>query len=411
VSASPELFFRLDGRTITCKPMKGTAARGLTLAQDKILRDGLACSIKNRAENVMVADMIRNDLGRIAVPGSVQVESLYDVEKFPTVWQMTSTITAQTDSSITDVFGALFPSASITGAPKKSTLEIIAGIESSPREIYTGAIGYVAPGRAAQFNVAIRTVSIDKHNGSGVCGIGGGIVWDSDAGEEYEECRLKARWLLQPAATKQFRLLESMLWEPGRGIFLPDLHKTRLMRSIEYFDFDVTAEAIDDAFRAISGWSFKKKYKVRLLLTRDGQVELEKTPIPASSDKPEVRLALAEHPVSRNDVFLYHKTTRRNAYARAMQDASGADDVILWNEEGAITETTTCNIVVVIDGKAYTPPVTSGLLAGTYREWLLQNGEIEEREIFLDEISTCDELLVVNSVRRARTGRLIRGRR
>ena len=199
-SASPELFFQLDDDRLVCRPMKGTTRRGLTKAEDEALRRELHDSAKNRAENLMITDMVRNDLGRVARFGSVEAPTLFGIEEYPTVWQMTSTVTARTGASVVEIFRALFPCASVTGAPKVSSMAIIAELEDTPREIYTGAIGFIGPGRQSRFNVAIRTALIDKITGEALYGVGGGIVWDSDLDEEFRECQYKARVLSAPPA-------------------------------------------------------------------------------------------------------------------------------------------------------------------------------------------------------------------
>src|SRR5690349_20482247 len=211
-STSPELFFRLDGDQITCRPMKGTAARGRTLAEDEAQAEWLRSSAKNRAENVMIVDMLRNDLGRVAETGSVQVPELFHVERYQTLWQMTSTVSAEVRAPFTEILAALFPSASITGAPKVSTMKVIAALETTPRRIYTGTIGFLAPGRQAQFNVAIRTVLVDRQEQQAEYGVGSGVVWDSTAGDEYSEALLKARILTEPGPA--FSLLETLRWTP-----------------------------------------------------------------------------------------------------------------------------------------------------------------------------------------------------
>ncbi len=241
-SASPELFFRQDGARLTSLPMKGTAPRGRTLAEDQALIDWLHHSEKNRAENVMIVDMIRNDLGRIAAIGSIHVPRLFDIERYPTVLQMTSTVNAETEAGFPEIMAALFPCASITGAPKVRTMQIIAALEGTPRGLYTGCIGYLAPGRQAQFNVAIRTVTIDRLSSQAEYGVGGGIVWDSEGEDEYQECKIKARVLAQ--APPAFDLLETMLWEPESGYFLLQEHLSRLAASAEYFQFTADLEAI-----------------------------------------------------------------------------------------------------------------------------------------------------------------------
>ncbi len=226
--ASPELFFRRQGADLLCRPMKGTSPRGLWSADDAAQAEALRTSVKNQAENVMIVDMVRNDLGRVARLGSVGVRSLFDVEKYPTLWQMTSTVKCETSASVPEIFGALFPAASITGAPKVRTMAIISELEDSPRRIYTGSIGFIAPGGFAQFNVAIRTVLIDRHAQAAEYGVGGGIVWDSVPETEFEECQTKSRILTTPRP--QFALLETMRWTPKEGFYLLDLHLRRLAR-------------------------------------------------------------------------------------------------------------------------------------------------------------------------------------
>ena len=232
-SASPELFFQLDGETITGRPMKGTVKRGRTTLEDQEKAEWLHKSEKNRAENVMIVDMIRNDLGRIAKTGSVNVPELFTTEKYPTLWQMTSTVQAQTEASLTKIFTALFPCASITGAPKVRTMQIISELETTSRQIYTGSIGYIAPNRKAKFNVAIRTALIDRQTQTAEYGIGGGIVWDSTSTDEYAEALLKARVLTEE--TPQFSLLETMLWTPEAGFFLREKHIARLLEFCRVF--------------------------------------------------------------------------------------------------------------------------------------------------------------------------------
>ena len=256
-SASPELFFELDGDRLRSRPMKGTASRGQTLAADRIQAERLHHSVKNRAENVMIVDMVRNDMARVAEIGSVRVLRLFEIERYPTVLQMTSTVECRTRASLPEIFTALFPCASVTGAPKIRTMQIIRDLEPGPRGVYTGAIGFVAPGRRARFNVAIRTVVVDTVAGEAEYGTGSGIVWESDSAEEYQECRLKARILtVMPRA---FDLLESLLWTPESGCFLLERHLDRLRDSAEYFDFPFDerkirtqlgefAEALPDGF-------------------------------------------------------------------------------------------------------------------------------------------------------------------
>jgi para-aminobenzoate synthetase / 4-amino-4-deoxychorismate lyase len=400
-SASPELFFRRVGRELTARPMKGTARRGRTLAEDRLCRDRLRASPKECAENVMIVDMMRNDIGRVAAVGSVSVPELLTVERYPTVWQMTSCVTAQTDATLEAIIAALHPSASVTGAPKVRTMEILAELEPEPRGIYTGAIGYVAPGGDAQFNVAIRTALIDERQGRISYGVGSGIVWDSVPSAEYEECLLKGAVLGRVPA--EFELLETLRWSPGDGFFLLDRHLRRLRESAEYFGFEcderkATAE-LSQSVAAADG-----PRRVRLRLARSGAVLVECTPlhIPGAA----VRVKLATAPVSRDDVFLYHKTTNRAVYDQALDFARAADDVILWNAAREVTESTIANVVVERDGARVTPPVASGLLAGTFRAELLDRGELSERIVTLDELRCATRIWLINSVQGWRSATL-----
>ena len=399
VSASPELFFRLDRTRIRCQPMKGTAARGMTLAEDRDLEAWLSCSGKNRAENVMITDMVRNDLGRIAKPGSVKASELFEVTRHPTVWQMTSTVEARTDAPVSEVLRALFPSASVTGAPKVSSMRIIESLERFPREIYTGAIGYFTPQRQAQFNVAIRTAVVDRRTGSAFYGVGSGIVADSDAGDEYAECLTKAKILASPARGSEFCLLETMLWTPDRGVVLLDYHLNRMTDSAEYFGFDFDAAATRRALESLASTLDRQRFRIRLLQPRDAAARLEHVALRESASAPPALVGLAAHPIDPENPFLYHKTTRRDVYEQALRTVSGCDDVLLWNPDGFLTETTIANIVVDMDGERFTPPVNCGLLGGTYRQWMLDQGEIRERKIHMDELPRIRGIALINSVR------------
>jgi para-aminobenzoate synthetase/4-amino-4-deoxychorismate lyase len=396
-SASPELFFRLEGDRIVSRPMKGTAPRGLTWAEDRCRGRDLQSSEKNRAENLMIVDMVRNDLGRVAVPGSVRVSELYTVERYDTLFQMTSTVEARTEAPLPEILSALFPCASITGAPKVRTMEILKELELQPRGIYTGAIGYAAPGRQAEFNVAIRTATIDRNLGLARYGTGGGIVWDSSPGDEFEECRTKALILVAPRP--RFRLLETLLWRPGRGYFLLDRHLARLGDSADYFQFTFSeVEVRRHLAEAGAGFSQHRR-RVRLVLDEEGGVSLEATALPPHPGRRRWRVALASDPVDSSDRFLYHKTTHRQVYEQALAAVPGCDDVLLWNERGEVTESTVANLVVRLDGALLTPLVACGLLGGTYREHLLEHGSIREASIRLEDLDRADGLYLINSVR------------
>jgi para-aminobenzoate synthetase / 4-amino-4-deoxychorismate lyase len=406
-SASPELFFTLDGDRLESRPMKGTTARGLTLSADQAQIDWLRQSEKNRAENVMIVDMIRNDFGRIATTGSVRVPDLFTVERYPTLLQMTSTVTARSDAPIPDILAAMFPCASITGAPKMRTMALLRDLEKEPRGVYTGAIGFIAPGRRAQFNVAIRTVVIEREAGEATYGVGSGVVWDSDAPAEYAECLLKARVLEEDSQSRhEFQLLETIRWTPHEGFFLLDLHLQRLSDSAEYFDYVYDEGVIRQLLEQMAG-SFSSATKVRLLLNRDGQITLESVPIDLAPQRSPIRVGLAARPVSSTDVWLYHKTTRREVYDQARAARPDCEEVILWNERGELTEATTANIILELDGRKVTPPISSGLLAGTYRAHLVGEGDVLERVIRLEEQAKATGLWLINSVRGRREALLV----
>ncbi len=401
-SASPELFFELDGYKLTARPMKGTARRGRVLAEDHLQADWLCHSEKNRAENVMIVDMIRNDMGRVCEIGTVCVPSLFDVERYPTLWQMTSTVIGETVAPVASVLAALFPCASITGAPKVRTMRIIADLESAPRGVYSGCIGYISPGRRAQFNVAIRTVTIDKDTGLAEYGVGGGIVWDSDTENEFEECQTKAKILFdhRPA----FQLLESFLWRPNEGYFLLEEHLGRIADSAAYFGFRIDEMALRVQL-VIFGRSLPPiPHKVRLLVNRDGTTVLNAEII--HSGRP-LTVGLAAEPVDSKDIFLYHKTTERSVYTRALSSRPDCHDVLLWNERGEVTEASSANVVIKQKGELLTPPIESGLLPGTYRGHLMDEGVLLERTILIDDLWQCEAIFLINSVRKWREAKLV----
>lgn len=397
-SASPELFFRLSGQQLTCRPMKGTAARGLTLAEDNMMAEWLTYSEKNRAENVMIVDMIRNDMGRVAEIGSVRVSSLFDVERYPTLWQMTSTVTATTRASINEIVAALFPCASITGAPKSRTMQIIRDLETTPRRIYTGCIGFISPQNLAQFNVAIRTVLIDKQAGQAEYGVGSGIVWDSVNKEEYVECQMKAQVLT--IDYPPFSLLETMLWTPNAGYFLLSYHLQRLQDSAIYFSISLDIEKVKYRLDTLATSLPHKPHKIRLLVAQNGDITWEATTLDGTRQP--VKLSLAANPVDATNPFLYHKTTNRQLYEQFLAAGIDGDDVLLYNNRGEITETCIGNIVVQMHDELLTPPVKCGLLPGTFRAHLLARGKITEQTIALGDLQKCDRIYVINSVRKWR---------
>jgi len=396
LSASPELFFRLDGDALETRPMKGTRPRGRWIEEDRERAGELAASEKDRAENVMIVDLLRNDMGRISDTGSVRVSRLFDIERYETVWQMTSTITSRTTASVPQILSALFPSGSVTGAPKIRTMEIIRDLEPFPRGVYCGAVGWWAPKRRAEFNVAIRTVTLDRQEGVARYNVGGGITWGSRAEDEYQECYDKAAVLTRQRP--EFDLLESLLF--SGEYFLLNEHLARLAGSAEYFGFPVNPHAIESAlFEKAAGFRTDgdQALKVRLLVAHDGSFRIEAEP--ATPANP-VRLGFAREPIDDTDVFLYHKTTHRKVYDKAKASRPDCDDVLLWNHRGEITETATANVVVVIDGRQLTPPVQCGLLGGTMRAHLVSRGEIQEAVLSKADMSRASSVKLINSVRK-----------
>jgi len=398
--ASPELFFNLENNTLFCKPMKGTAQRGQTLKSDMLQKEWLQNSEKNKAENVMIVDMVRNDMGKIATNATVHVPTLFACEKYPTVWQMTSSVECTTKATVSAIFGALFPCASITGAPKVSTMEIIKNMESDARGLYTGSIGFIAPKRRAQFNVAIRTVVIDNKTKSASYGVGGGIVWQSDAKEEHEECRIKAGVLAK--STPDFSLLETMLYSCKSGIYLAEMHLKRLAGSAQYFDFPCNIQTIAEELTAYCSKFKKPLYRVRLLLDKSGSVRMEANELGPLKKIAALRLALAPEPIDSSDRFLYHKTTNRAVHERAAHTRPGFDDVLLYNEKGLVTETTTANIVIKTKDGLITPQLSCGLLPGTMRQHVLSRGKIKEGTVTISDLKKSKEIYCINSVRKWR---------
>ncbi|CAK0761921.1 para-aminobenzoate synthetase / 4-amino-4-deoxychorismate lyase [Gammaproteobacteria bacterium] len=395
LSVSPELFFSLNDRRLITRPMKGTAARAPAPVTDTARAAALRESVKDRAENVMIVDMMRNDLSRIATLGSVQVSRLFAIEQYPTVWQMTSTVEATTDHPVSAILRALFPAASVTGAPKANTMRIIADLETTPRGLYTGAIGIIAPGHRAEFNVAIRTVVLDHATGVAEYGVGGGIVWDSETGAEYAECLTKAQvlWTRRP----RFALLETLLWTPLNGFSLLEEHLERISGSADYFGYPLDLGKMRQALSDLAAGFPSSPQRVRLRLDEDGMIRTESTLLGEGTS--EVSLTLAASAIDSSNPFFYHKTTHRAEYERARRESPKGADVLLWNERGEITETTIANVVVELDGKRITPPVTAGLLAGTYRRRLLEEGAIREETIQRTDLPRASALWVINSVR------------
>lgn len=403
-SGSPEMFFRLDGESIRCRPMKGTAARGPSNTEDDQQEKWLHDSEKNRAENIMIVDMIRNDLGKIAGTGTVVVESLFDIERYPNVLQMTSTVSAQTKAGWPDIFKALFPCASITGAPKVQTTQLIKKIEGSQRGIYTGAIGWMGPGRKGLFSVAIRTACLDLKTGETSYGTGSGITWSSTPDEEFQETIEKTIQLFKPQP--EFEILETLLCYNNRLWFLNE-HLTRMASAARYFGFPWHEDALRGQLDTQQSKQPPGSWRLRMLLNRNGQFRLEWVQLPPGTtfntepggDTPSIPYQLAPSPIETKDPFVFHKTTNRTVYDSARGPVPAGIEVILYNERNELTEGTFTNLVVKKNGRWLTPPVGCGLLDGVFRNQLVSGAKVHEALLLKEDLQHCEEVWLVNSVR------------
>jgi para-aminobenzoate synthetase / 4-amino-4-deoxychorismate lyase len=402
LSLSPELFFRREAKHMSTRPMKGTAPRGRTPREDARLKTWLAMDEKQRAENLMIVDLLRNDLGRVAKIGSVEVTDLFTVETYRSVHQMTSGISAElrSDMGLKDMLRALFPCGSVTGAPKVRAMEIIRELEADPRGVYTGAIGHIAPSGDAQFNVAIRTVVLAAD--SGEMGIGSGIVADSKADSEFEECLLKAQFLTRPDAP--FALIETIRYERNTGFHLLERHLARLQSSAGYFGYPFSREAVLAALEAEAARVEAPVAMLRLLLAEDGTITVTSTAIELPTKGTVWRFVISDQRLDEKDPFFYHKTTRRQFYDREMERQkalTGCDEVVFLNKKGELTEGTRTNLFIEIDGRLFTPALTCGLLPGTLREELLDLPRAAASEAVLtpQDLLTADRIYLGNSVR------------
>jgi para-aminobenzoate synthetase/4-amino-4-deoxychorismate lyase len=402
LSLSPELFFRRQGERIEMRPMKGTAPRGRTRQEDEAQAKALRESIKERSENLMIVDMIRNDLGRISKTGTVEVERPLEVERYETLLQMTSTvkgrITPQT--GLSEIFRAAFPSGSVTGAPKVRTMQLIHQLEKEPRGIYTGSIGFVTAEEAV-FNVAIRTAWMDLARNRIEMGVGSGILYEADALHEYQECELKGKFFLEPP--QDFQLLETILWDPDYGYARLNLHLDRLLESADYFLFSANRKTLESALmQQEDGWRrFGGRQRVRLLVDRYGRPHVEAMPVESLQEP--FRIRFAGRRTDSSDPFLFHKTTRRSLYDDELRKARehGFLDAIFCNEKNEVTEGAVSNLFIEKNGKYYTPPISCGLLAGTYRRCLLDSGElpVEEAVLYPQDLLHADAIYVSNAIR------------
>ena len=392
LSFSPELFFTLEGGRITARPMKGTAPAG---SDPAALRD----DPKQRAENLMIVDLIRNDLSRVSLPGTVEVPELFAVETYPTVLQMTSTVTATLEPGLdaADLLGATFPCGSITGAPKIRAMEIIAGLEAEPRGAYTGSIGRVAPDGAAAFNVAIRTLVLRDGESRATLGLGSGIVADSVPAEEWRECLAKGAFV---ETGRSFDLIETIRFDPAEGLPELERHLARMKRSAEALGFAFDRHGARNELQAATFY-LREPRRLRLLLSRSGALAIETRPLPAMPAEP-VGVRLARLPVAAEDFRLRHKTSDRGFYDAARQDAFEA---VFVDEAGFLTEGSFTNVFVEAEGRLLTPPLTRGLLPGILRERLLEEGRAIEADLTADHLS--DGFYIGNSLRGLIRARLI----
>jgi para-aminobenzoate synthetase / 4-amino-4-deoxychorismate lyase len=382
LSLSPELFFALHDGKITTKPMKGTATRQRDPAADAVAVETLRTDPKQRAENLMIVDLLRNDLSRVAEAGSVAVPHLFTVETYPTVHQMTSTVTAQLQSGLdaSDVLQTIFPCGSITGAPKIRAMEVIHGVEPAPRGAYTGSIGRVDAGGDAAFNVAIRTLHLRAGDSVATLGLGSGIVADSRKDEEWLECHAKGRFV---ADQTRFDLIETMRFAPESGIMLLERHLARLKASAELLDFVFDRHAARNELQAAT-FRLTLPRRVRLLLSRTGQMAIEITALHPTPDGP-VSVALAPLPVDPSDFRLRHKTSNRRFY-ESTRLAAGTFEVALFDADGFLTEGSFTNVFVKRSGVLLTPPLTRGLLPGTFRAELIDQGLAVEADLRADDL-------------------------
>lgn len=395
LSVSPELFFDWNEQQILARPMKGTAPRGADSAQDAQQMAQLRASPKEQAENVMIVDLLRNDLSRIAEPFSVKVPELFRIETLPTVFQMSSDVTAKTKpgTTLADVFTALFPCGSITGAPKVQAMQLIRELEPQPRGIYCGAIGVVRPGGHATFNVAIRTVTVK--DGTARCGIGSGITFDATAAGEWQEWRNKRAFLER--ASQPFELLETLRLEEGE---LRDAsrHLARLARAAQHFGYPYDAPRLEHALAQLTQAHPQGVWRVRLLLAAAGKVNVQAFALETTPSPVRLQLAASAFEAAHGE-FVRYKTTQRAHYEAAAPTESGVFDTLLWNTQGELTECTRSNIAVRLDGRWLTPPLRCGLLDGVARARYLEEGRIEEGVIRVEDLPRAQGLAVFNSLR------------
>jgi len=414
LSLSPELFIRHQQGQLIAKPMKGTAAATGDDQQDSLIAEQLSHDPKNRAENLMIVDLLRNDLGRVAETGSVKVPALFEVQRFTSVLQMTSTITAQLRRGLglDTIMSALFPCGSITGAPKHRTMEIIREIETEDRGVYTGAIGWFDPPVSPQtigdfcLSVPIRTLVLQTQDAqgcrTGMMGVGAGIVFDSKADEEFAECALKAKFLtgLRP----DFDLFETMYATHEDGCRHLERHLLRLQKSAQYFEFHFDQKAIRQQLDSLCAkLTPKLPHRVRLSLSQNGQIKLQHAELKALFVP--VKLIFSQQACTTPAIFLAHKSSHRAIYDQAWQsaEAQGAFDSLFVNSEGFVTEGGRSNLFVRIGTQWFTPPVSDGVLPGIMRSVLLDDVQMkaQQRSLTVEDVQRADEIIVCNALRGA----------
>jgi para-aminobenzoate synthetase/4-amino-4-deoxychorismate lyase len=400
-SVSPELFFHYAANTesageLTCRPMKGTARRHSDPGKDQEAANNLLASEKERAENLMIVDLLRNDLSRVALPATVKASRLFTVEAFPTVWQMTSTITCQTkkETGLLQIFKTLFPCGSVTGAPKVAAMKKIKEIEKTPRGVYCGAIGMIKPGGEAIFSVGIRTPVIDIANSMAICGIGSGITMGSEAENEYDEWFAKKAFLLQSCT--DYELLETMRLHQGRFWLLCG-HLTRIERSAHTLGFSYDRKNILKALSVTAKKYSQGQWRVRLRLSAAGEVSLEALPLDVIPSQP--KIAMASAAVASDHPWLRHKTTHREIYSALSSQQDEVFDTLLFNERNELTEFTRGNLLIEKKGHILTPAIHCGLLPGVLREILLKRKRVHEAIVTLDDLRQAKYIWFTNSVR------------
>jgi para-aminobenzoate synthetase/4-amino-4-deoxychorismate lyase len=409
LSLSPELFVRHLQGELMARPMKGTAPAATDDAENSQRAAALAADTKNRAENLMIVDLLRNDLGRVAVTGSVEVPALFDVQRYSSVLQMTSTVRARLrpDATLAEIFAALYPCGSITGAPKRRTMEIISELEPDARGIYTGAIGWFDPPQQGALlgdfclSVPIRTLALQAPvNGvrHGQMGVGAGIVYDSEANDEYAECQLKARFLT--GLTNDFELFETMRAEDNNCPLMVH-HLGRLQKSAAYFGFSFDRDAVSAAVKEACAVLAPGAHRIRLALLQDGAASIVSAPLAAVTEP--VRLLLAADATRADNIFLRHKSSMRARYDAGWREAEaqGGFDMLFFNEHGELTEGGRSNVFIKLDGQWLTPPLESGVLPGVMRGVLMADPAWHAKEsvITRDMLIEASDIVVCNALR------------